>query len=293
MRPFKIGCAPIAWNNEDLQDLRPRVPYTQVLDDIQAAGYTGTELGDGFPRDPGELKRALDERGLVMPSAWCGLDLGDSDLDKTRRLCGLLAEVGASFVNLAHQGTPERRAWAGRASDPRCPRLSHAEWNGFAERVSQAAAIARAAGLQAAFHLHVGTWVETRAELDELLRRTDPGLVKLCWDVGHALYAGLDPLEVVQHCAERVAYVHLKDVDGGVLAGLVRDQAGFEAGIRRRVFTELGRGMLDLVGLLDGLRAIGYTGWLMVEQDSSWLEPAESARISRAAFLTLRHGAAQ
>ena len=284
MSGFAVGCAPIAWNNEDLHDLRPPVPYTSVLDDIQAAGFAGTELGAGFPRNPAVLRRALDERGLAMPSAWCGLALADgtSDLEQTRRLCDLLAEVGANFVNLAHQGTPERRVWAGRATDPACPRLSAPEWDALAERVGQAAEVARAAGLQAAFHLHVGTWVETQDELHELLRRTDPALVKLCWDVGHALYAGFDPVEVVHRCADRIAYVHLKDVDGGVLDGLLAERAGFEEGIRRRVFTELGRGRLDVAGLLDALRGIGYAGWLMLEQDSTWLQPIESARISRA-----------
>jgi inosose dehydratase len=284
MTTWKVGFAPITWNNEDLKDLRPPVAYTTVLDEIRDAEYEGTELGDGFPREAGELRRALDERGLAMPSAWCGLSLEQSDLEHTRRLCGLLAEVGASFVNLGHQGTPERRAWAGRAADPGCPRLDAAGWERLADHVSQAAEIARTHGLQAAFHLHAGTWIETRADLHDLLSRTDADLVKLCWDVGHALYAGIDPAEVVTGCADRIAYVHVKDVDGGVLHSLVRERAGFEAGIRRRVFSELGRGQLDLVGLLGALRAIDYAGWLMVEQDSTWLEPAESARASRAAL---------
>jgi inosose dehydratase len=287
MTGFRVGFAPITWNNEDLKDLRPPVPYTTVLDEIQAAGYVGTELGDGFPREPAALRRALDERGLAMPSAWCGLRFEESDLEHARRLCGLLAEVGATFINLAHQGTPERRAWAGRAADPACPRLDAVGWDHLAEHVSQAAEIARAHGLQAAFHPHAGTWIETRADLHDLLSRTDAGVVKLCWDVGHALYAGIDPVEVVRGCAERIAYLHLKDVDGNVLGSLVRERAGFEDGIRRRVFTELGRGELDLAGLLEALRAIGYTGWLMVEQDSTWLEPAESARASRAALRAL------
>jgi inosose dehydratase len=286
---FEVGFAPITWNNEDLKDLRPPVAFTTVLDEIRAAGYAGTELGDGFPRQAAELKQALDERGLAMPSAWCGLTLldGSSDLEQTRRLCGLLAEVGASFVNLAHQGTPERRAWAGRAAEPGCPQPSGAEWDRLAERVSQAAEVARAAGLQAAFHLHVGTWIETQADLDELLRRTDASLMKLCWDVGHAVYAGIDPIEIIRRCPERIAYLHLKDVDGAVLDAVRAERAGFEAGIRRRVFTELGRGRLDLTGLLETLRAIGYAGWLMVEQDSTWLAPLDSARSSRAALRAL------
>jgi inosose dehydratase len=289
MSAFRVGYAPITWNNEDLKDLRPPVPYTSVLDQIRAAGYTGTELGDGFPRQARELKRALDERGLAMPSAWCGLALTEHapDLEHTRRLCDLLAEVGASFVNLAHQGIPERRAWAGRANDPACPKLSEADWDLVAGRVSQAAEVARAAGLQAAFHLHVGTWVETQTELEALLCRTDPGLVKLCWDVGHALYAGLDPIEVVRRWPDRIAYVHLKDVDRAALDQVLHDQVDFEEGIRRRVFTELGRGRLDLLGLLEALRAVGYAGWLMVEQDSTWHEPGESAHISRTCLRTL------
>ena len=287
MADFRVGFAPITWNNEDLKDLRPAVRYPTVLDEIRAAGYEGTELGDGFPREPGELRRALDERGLAIPSAWCGLRFDDSDLEHTRRLCGLLAEVGATFVNLADQGTPERRAFAGRASDAACPRLDPKAWEELAERVSQAAEIARATGLQAAFHLHAGTWVETRADLHELLSRTDSRLVKLCWDVGHALYAGIDPVEVVKAFPERIAYIHLKDLDAAVRDSLVQEHQGFEAGIRRRVFTELGRGRLDLSRLVEALRAIGYGGWLMVEQDSTWLEPIESARVSRAALRAL------
>jgi inosose dehydratase len=286
---FQVGCAPITWNNEDLADLGPPVAYTRVLDEVRAAGYTGTELGAGFPQATAELRHALDERGLELPSAWCGLALGGeaADLEHTRRVCGVLGELGARFVNLAHQGTPERRAWAGRASQHGWPGLSASEWDAVADAVSQAAEIARAAGLQAAFHPHVGTWVETSAEVDELLQRTDPDLVKLCWDVGHALYAGSDPVARIRANPERIAYIHLKDVNPSVRDGLLSDQAGFEDGIRRRVFTELGRGCVDVAGVLDALRAIAYTGWLMVEQDSSWLPADESARQSRAFLRTL------
>jgi inosose dehydratase len=129
--------------------------------------------------------------------------------------------------------------------------------------------------------------VETRAELEELLKRIPAEELKLVWDVGHAIYGGIDPVEVVRTHSDRIAYVHLKDVDGAVLEALRRERVGFEEGIRRRVFTELGRGLLDVPGLLDALRAIGYDGWLMVEQDSTWLAPAESARTSREYLRTL------
>ncbi len=283
---FRLGFAPIAWNNEDLKDLRPPVRFATVLDEVAAAEYTGTELGDGFPRDARALRAALADRGLSLPSAWCGLALVgpgtlDADLEHVRRICGLLADVGAQFVNLANHGTPETKAVAGRVGEQGVPRLSPAARDALLERVVRAAEIARAAGLQALFHQHAGTWVESRDELDCLLQGTDPTLLRLCWDVGHATYAGIDPIDVVRTYPERIAYIHLKDVDGQVLADVRRERLGFDEGIRRRVFTEVGRGVLDVPGLLAALRAIGYDGWLMVEQDSTWLEPIESARVSR------------
>jgi inosose dehydratase len=283
---IKLGFAPITWNNEDLRaELGPLVEYTTVLDEVARAGYAATELGDGFPRDARLLRGALRDRGLAMPSAWCGLGFfavePSADLERTRRLCGFLADVGASFVNIADQGTPERKAFACRGDSPDAPRLSPSEWDRFAERVCQAATIAAEHGLQATFHAHAGTWVETREDVEQLLGRAPAPLVKLCWDVGHAVCGGIDPAEVVRAHPERIAYIHLKDVDGQVLDGVRRDGVNFDDAVRRRVFTELGRGRLDVPGLLLALREIDYAGWLMVEQDSSWHAAAESARISR------------
>jgi inosose dehydratase len=283
---FKLGFAPITWNNEDLRaELGPPVDYARVLDEIVATGYAGTELGDGFPREPATLRRALEARGLTMPSAWCGLGFfqvsPEADLEHARQLCGLLAAAGATFVNLADQGAAERKAFACRNEGADAPRLSADRWDELAERVCRAAEVAREHGLQAAFHLHAGTWVETSDDLDQLLRRVPAPLLNLCWDVGHAICGGLDPVAIVRQHPERIAYLHLKDVDGEVLAGVRRDGVSFDDAVRRRIFTELGRGVLDVPGLLAALREIGHEGWLMVEQDSTWLAPIESARASR------------
>ncbi|HYW88655.1 MAG TPA: TIM barrel protein [Chloroflexota bacterium] len=66
-----------------------------------------------------------------------------------------------------------------------------------------------------------------------------------------------------------------------MLERLRKERLGFTDGIRQGVFTELGRGCLDVPGLLGALRDTGYDGWLMIELDSTWLPPAESARTSR------------
>ncbi len=283
---MRLGFAPITWNNEDIaSELGPPVPYETVLDEIASAGYLGTELGDGFPRSASVLRDALRQRGLTLTSAWCGLSLGEAseaeDLALTRQLCELLSGVGASYVNLAHQGPPERRTLAGRAATE-APAVPPAEWDRIADRICKAASVAQEHGLQATFHPHVGTFVESRTELEDLLQRAPAPLLKLCWDVGHAIYGGMDPVAVVREHPDRIAYIHLKDVDGNVLRVLRAQKRGFEEGIRRRVFTEIGNGLLDVPALLGALREIGYDGWLMVEQDSTWLAPAASAQVSRA-----------
>jgi inosose dehydratase len=280
---MKLGFAPISWNNEDLPaELAEPVPYATVLDEVAAAGYAATELGDGFPRDPAVLRAELTTRGLALPSAWCALRFFEApiseDLQQTRDLCALLRDVGGEFVNLADHGTPESLALAGRVDSVR---LTTSEWDAVADRVMQCAGIAREFGLQPLFHAHAGTRVETRAELEEFLGRVPASEVKLVWDVGHAIYGGVDPIEVVRAHPDRIVYIHLKDVDASVLERLRRERLGFVDGVRERVFTELGRGCLDVPGLLAALHEIGYAGWLMVEQDSTWLPPAESARVSR------------
>src|SRR5205823_141791 len=229
--PLKPGFSPITWNNEDLPDLRPHIPYERVLGEVRAAGFEGTELGAGFPRDPETLRAALRHCGLELTSAWCGLDLvGEdseaSDLDCVRRLAELVAAVGGSFVNLAHRGTPARLASAGRANDACVSRLRPVEWERVAARCLAAGRIARAHGVQAVFHQHVGTYVETVDEVEELARRVDPALVGWCFDAGHAIYAGIDPVDFIRRQGDRIRYVHLKDVDPAVLARLRAEGAG-------------------------------------------------------------------
>jgi len=129
-----------------------------------------------------------------------------------------------------------------------------------------------------AFHPHTATWVESPDEVEALAARLPETGAGLCLDVGHYLVGGGEPARAIRHYGTLVTHVHLKDVDASVLACLrSREIAGFGAAVRERIFTELGNGALDLHGVLTTLDAVNYSGWLMVEQDSSWLAPAEAA----------------
>ena len=184
---------------------------------------------------------------------------------------------------VAFDGTGERDATAGRAADTTgVPVLTADGWARTVDLLHELGSATRVAGRRMAFHPHVGTYVETPAEVDRLVGSTDPELVPICLDVGHYLAGGGDPVAALRTLGERVTHVHLKDVDVDVLAGLRSGAiATFSDGVRSRIFTELGSGALDLDGVLGVLAARDYAGWLMVEQDSTWDPPSESAAIGR------------
>jgi inosose dehydratase len=133
-----------------------------------------------------------------------------------------------------------------------------------------------------AFHPHGGTFIETPAEVERLAAETDPGRMGICLDVGHYLVGGGDPVTAIRALGERVTHLHLKDVDPAVLTRLQAGALeGLGHGIRERIFTELGAGMLDLDSVIAALAEQDYAGWLIVEQDTTWAPPSESAAIGR------------
>ena len=289
-----IGTVPILWNNVDLPHLAARTPAETVLDEIARVGYEGTQFGTGFPEGRA-LRSALDDRGLRLAEVYCSIPTSVDGpragaLDDARRRLSLLREGGGDVLVVALDGSPERSAAAGRADGPDVPRLSEAGWDRLVALVEEIARETVEAGHRVAFHQHAGTFIETPAEMDRLMDRTDPRVLGVCLDVGHWTVGGGDPVEAARAFGERVVHVHLKDVDPDVLAGIRSgDVADFEAAIRGRIFTELGAGVLDLDGVLGVLAGRGYAGWLMVEQDSCWGPPAESAAIGRRILATALH----
>jgi inosose dehydratase len=281
-----IGSVPILWNNVDQPELAPRVDAATVLTEIARTGYEGTQLGNGFPRGAA-LRAMLAEHGLrlaeVYASLPCSVDgPGDDALDVGRERLALLHEGGGDVLTLALDGSPERSAASGRAADPSTPRLDEDGWRRLGGVVDRVAGEAVAAGHKVAFHQHTGTFVETPDELDQLLAQTEPAVLGICLDIGHWAVGGGDPVEALRGYGDRVTHLHLKDVDAEVLARLHAGEfADFDAAIRARLFTELGAGVVDLAALLEVLVKRDYAGWLMVEQDSCWGPPAESAAIGR------------
>jgi inosose dehydratase len=170
------------------------------------------------------------------------------------------------------------------AGGSRQPATTGAQYQQIATGLERVGERCRQENIVLAFHNHAGTFIETPEELEELCQRADPALVQLCLDVGHLVMGGGDPVQAIQRYGQRLAYVHLKDVDPRVLERLRSGQGGFLEGLRRRVFCELGSGCLDLAGIVGALRQQRFEGWIVLEQDTSFRPPLESAVESRKRF---------
>jgi inosose dehydratase len=290
---IKIGNAPCSWGVLEF-DLEGRAAgYVQVLDEMQATGYAGTELGDwGFmPTDPLQLKAELSARGLTLLSAFVPVALKHpaahaSGEEAAVRTARLLAGVQGSlpFIVLADDNgkDPLRTANAGRIHDGQG--LTDAEWQIFAdgaERVAQA--VRKETGLRTVFHHHCAGYVETPAEINRLLSLTDPDLLGLCFDTGHYRFGGGDPLQGLRSHAGRIWHFHFKDYEPAVARRAAAEKWDYFGSVRNGVFCELGKGEIDFPALVNELRRMGYAGWGVVEQDvlPGMGSPKESAQRNR------------
>jgi inosose dehydratase len=289
---IRVGNAPCSWGViENVEG--ERGAYARVLDEMQETGFAGTELGDwGFmPTDPDALRQALAARHLKLLASWVSVYLHDADRHAASeadavRTARLLAEVGGpdNLIVLGNDpyGDPIRTRYAGRIRPEQG--MADAQWQVFTAGANRVArAVKRETGLRTVFHHHIGTWVETPEETARLLRMTDPEVLGLVFDTGHYRFGGGDPLVGLQQHADRIWHVHFKDHDPRVAEQSRRNEWGAIQSVEHGVFCELGHGDVDFPAVIQELKDIGYSGWIVVEQDvlPGMGTPKESAQRNR------------
>jgi inosose dehydratase len=278
---IRVANAPCSWGALEFAATEQPAPASQVLDEMAAAGYAGTELGDwGFlPTAPDALAADVGRRRLALVAAFIPIALAreeamDEGVARAVRTARLMASASAGvqasepMIVLAddNASVPNRTARAGRIREE--DGLTPPQWDAFARRAERVAAAVRdETGLRTAFHHHCAGYVETPAEIDALLSRTDPSRLGLCLDTGHLAFAGGDPLAVLATHGDRVWHVHFKDCEPALAAQARLEGWDYHTAVRRGIFCELGRGMVPFAVVLDALRARHYDGWIVVEQD--------------------------
>lgn len=294
MAQIYVANAPVSWGIMEDRDPSDWPPYDKVMREIAEAGYTGTELGPYgyYPIDPDTLRSKLQANKLTLTAAFVPLHLSDplqhdSDVEQAMQVARLLAALNAPYINFAGATTPERIALTGRVPTDGSAGLGDEGWQYAAALLTEMAKKVRDLGLASVFHHHAATYVETPQELAELCARTDPDLLGICLDTGHYVIGGGVPREAVKQFGDRIRYLHLKDVNPGVLAQVRRENQDWYTAVQLGVFAPLGSGSADVAGVIQDLKARDFNGWAVVEQDmfgerdAQGHTPLEAAKISR------------
>ena len=286
MAHFQIGTASVNWGFDPLYDWTVTPTFDCLLDEMAESGYEGTEISFNFPTDVVYLRAELARRGLRAASTFHEVKMldparHDDEIARAMPVADRLQALGCDVIILADANTPQRLAVAGRVATDGSDGLDDSRWHALAGGLNRLGERLRQRGMRAVFHPHVGTYVETRSEVDRLCELTDPSLLGLCPDTGHLAYAGADPEAVFVDYASRIWYVHLKDIDATKLDQVRRDRIDFVAAVRAGAFVPLGPGSVNMGRIFGALRDADYTGWVIVEQDAP-AEPLAAAKQSRA-----------
>lgn len=282
----KLGIAPIAWTNDDMPDLGAENTFEQCVSEMALAGFTGCEVGNKYPKDPAVLKAALDLRGLTIANQWFSSFVLSKPMEEVEKdfiaQCKFLKAVGADTIGASEQSYSIQ----GQMHTPvfECKYVMvQKEWERFAKGMNRLGEIADSMGIKLVYHHHMGTVVQTAAEIDNMMDMTDPDKFSLLFDSGHLAYCGEDYVEVLKKHVKRVKHVHLKDIRPDVVKKVKDEKLSFLQGVRAGAFTVPGDGCIDFAPIFDILDAAGYKGWMIVEaeQDPAKANPLEYALKAR------------
>ena len=264
---IRTGIAPDSWGVW-FPEHEKQTPWYRCMDEMKVAGYDGVELGPWgyFPNTNPMLKNALEARQLTLVAGTVGGNfLDDESVDEMLKtideIAALLKEFDTAkyivllppmYTNL-ETGEPEMETV-----------LSDEEWAKYCKNVQKCADRCAEYGLEGVFHPHVDCHVMTEAEIERFLNDTD---VNLCFDTGHHVYGGGEPVSFYRKHADRIPYIHLKDCDLNVKAEMDKNKWSFAKAVTEDIMVEPGKGSIDFAEFYKALVENNYDGWCVVEQD--------------------------
>jgi inosose dehydratase len=268
---IRIGANPIAWSNDDLQEIGGTTPLEVCLAQAKEAGFEGMELGHKFPREAVALKAVLQPFGLSCIGGWHSIELlnrsAKQEFEAARSHRQLLKAMHTPIFIVAETSN----AIHGNRSIPlsRRPKISGRQWLTYGKELTGLADMLADEGFSLCYHHHMGTIVESRADIDALMENTG-NAVHLLFDTGHAYWGGSDPGDLARTYKARIGHVHTKDVRKAIMEkSKARDWSFLDSilgeGDELGVYTVPGDGVIDYVTALRQLN--GYSGWIVVEAE--------------------------
>ena len=284
MSKVQFGISPLTWTNDDMPELGGEIPLETCLSEMSVAGFTGTELGTKYPREPEVLIPLLEKHKLVLASGLYSGNLmklsGQEEIEAMQphirllKAAGCKAMVYGEVSNTVHGdiNTPLSQR----------PVLSIEEWKAYASKLSEVASYLHSNhDIKLSFHHHVGTICETENDINMLMEMTGPD-VYLTLDTGHITYGGGDPVTMIKRWGHRIGHMHFKDLRLEVMQSARDQDKSFLNAVLDGVFTVPGTGDVNYDDVFAALKERDYQGWLLVEaeQDPAKANPLEYATIA-------------
>ncbi len=282
MSKVQYGISPLTWTNDDMPELGGEIPLETCLSEMAEAGFTGTEMGTKYPRDPEVLIPLLEQHGLVLASGWFSGNLMTHTAEqeiaamqshiRLLKAAGCKAMVYGEVSNTIH----------GDINKPLSQRviLSQDEWKTYAQKLTQVADyLLGEHGIKLSFHHHVGTICETEDDINLLMELTGDS-VHLTLDTGHITYGGGNPVTMIKRWGHRIGHMHFKDLRLDVMKAARDADKSFLNAVLDGVFTVPGTGDVDYDDVFAALKERDYEGWLLVEaeQDPAKAHPLTYAK---------------
>src|SRR5512133_2833 len=258
----RIAGAPISWGVCEVPGWGYQLSPDRVLSEMREIGLHATELGpEGFlPTEPAAMASVLAHYGLQAVGGFTPslLHVPDHDpIPAVERILAGYAASGATVLVLS--------ADTGLTGYDSRPELDRDGWDTLLSNLDRVADLAANRGVRAVLHPHVGTMIEKGHEVRQVL---DGSRIALCLDTGHLLIGGTDPAELARQAPDRIAHLHLKDVDSTIAAKVQSGQLTYSDAVRQGMYRPLGHGDVDVPAIVGHLRARGYNGWYTLEQDT-------------------------
>jgi inosose dehydratase len=267
---IRYGTNPIAWSNDDDQTLGGHIPLEQCLKETAEIGFDGIEKGHKMPNDGNELKKVLARHGLVFVSGWYSMNLLVQDVEAEKKAVqphlDMLKANGCKVCIISETSNTVHGNPKIALNDK--PVLEPSRWSEFGAKIEALSEFIASQGLDAVYHHHMGTVVQTRDEIGRLMESTGPAM-KMLLDTGHAWFGGSDPEEVARSYMHRVRHIHAKNVRPDVAKEVREKGLSFLEGVKRGVFTVPGdpEGAVKFEPVLKIAADHGYTGWLVIEAE--------------------------
>ncbi|MDQ6600433.1 sugar phosphate isomerase/epimerase family protein [Bacillus salipaludis] len=280
---IKISGAPCCWGVDDPQN--PYLPpWERVLNEASQAGYKGIELGPyGYiPMDIERVQDELSKHDLTIIAGTIFDDLvSESNIENLLQqvddICTLITKLPPSpkekgqkfptpYLVIIDWGHDERDFNAGHPD--RAPRLSTQDWDKMMNHIRSLSERAwNLYGVRPVIHPHAGGYIEFADEIKKLLEDIPYETAGLCLDTGHLYYSKMDPVQWLRDYADRMDYIHFKDIDLDIYHQVMDEQIRFFDACGKGVMCPIGQGIMDYHSIHQLLKEIHYHGYITIEQE--------------------------